>query len=141
MLLSIYNSDLIRRLPQIFETLESDDETEKVEDITSQNSGDSKVEGLVSEHVSFDYAGSVAAGGEEPDDLTEDEDIATAPPRWHDLHLTVIYEVLKGSSSRWAGYFKILPNELDTPVFWTNEEREELQGLSLIHISEPTRPY
>lgn len=51
---------------------------------------------------------------------------------WLSLMLVMVYEYLQGRASPWASYFRILPTEFDTLMFWTDEELSELQGSAII---------
>ena len=57
------------------------------------------------------------------------------------LALALIQQTRMGDDARWRAYVDALPRAVDALLAWTDEELEVLQGLSLIHISEPTRPY
>jgi SET domain-containing protein 6 len=43
----------------------------------------------------------------------------------------MLYEYLQGDQSRWKPYFDVLPQEFDTPIFWSEDELKELQGTCL----------
>lgn len=47
---------------------------------------------------------------------------------WLALILTLIYESIKDSESRWYPYIQLLPKEFDTLMFWSEQELEELQA-------------
>jgi len=47
---------------------------------------------------------------------------------WLSLILVLIYEHLKGHTSRWKPYFDVLPAHFDTLMFWRNAELDELQA-------------
>ncbi|KAG0259965.1 hypothetical protein BG011_002241 [Mortierella polycephala] len=51
---------------------------------------------------------------------------------WNPLMMCMIYEYCRGSESHWKPYFDILPEEFSTPMFWSNEELEELAGTGII---------
>ncbi|KAF9955323.1 hypothetical protein BGZ65_003461 [Modicella reniformis] len=51
---------------------------------------------------------------------------------WNPLMMCMIYEYCCGEESQWKPYFDILPTEFSTPMFWTNEEQEELKGTGVI---------
>lgn len=51
---------------------------------------------------------------------------------WLSLMLVMIYEYLRGESSKWAPYFKILPSRFDTLMFWSPAELQELQASPVI---------
>lgn len=58
------------------------------------------------------------------------------PNPWNDLILAIIYEDLKGDSSKWAPYLALLPdvqgsNQLNTLMFWSEHELQELQASSV----------
>lgn len=50
---------------------------------------------------------------------------------WLSLILILIYEYLQGDQSRWKPYFDVLPAEFGTPMFWPEEDIQELQASSL----------
>lgn len=43
----------------------------------------------------------------------------------------MLYEYLQGENSRWKPYFDVLPQNFDTPLFWTDAELTELKGTCL----------
>ncbi|KAF2733543.1 SET domain-containing protein [Polyplosphaeria fusca] len=47
---------------------------------------------------------------------------------WLSLILVMLYEYQNAESSNWASYFKVLPDEFDTLMFWSPEELDELQA-------------
>lgn len=51
---------------------------------------------------------------------------------WLSLILVMVYEYLLGQQSTWAPYFKVLPREFDTLMFWTASELRELQGSAIV---------
>ena len=51
---------------------------------------------------------------------------------WMSLILVMIYEYLAGEQSAWTPYFKILPKEFDTLMFWSPSELQELQGSAVV---------
>lgn len=63
--------------------------------------------------------------------LAQDPDTSLGP--WPSLILIMIYEYLQGDNSKWKPYFDILPQEFDTPMFWSDEELSELQASSLVN--------
>ncbi|KAL9950093.1 hypothetical protein D7B24_004310 [Verticillium nonalfalfae] len=63
--------------------------------------------------------------------IDEMDDNAEPLDSWGQLILVMLYEVLQGDSSRWKPYFDILPQQFDTPIFWSDGELLELQGTSL----------
>ncbi|KAF4120651.1 UV DNA damage endonuclease [Geosmithia morbida] len=61
----------------------------------------------------------------------EDGNAADDSPKqdsWSGLILILIYEFLRGQDSPWKPYFDILPQTFETPMFWTDEELDELQA-------------
>ena len=44
----------------------------------------------------------------------------------------MIYDSGKGESSRWWPYWKVLPSEFNTLMYWSDAELTELQGSSVI---------
>ncbi|CRK10355.1 hypothetical protein BN1723_017191, partial [Verticillium longisporum] len=63
--------------------------------------------------------------------IDEMDDNAEPLDSWGQLILVMLYEVLQGDASRWKPYFDILPQQFDTPIFWSDGELLELQGTSL----------
>lgn len=59
------------------------------------------------------------------------EDLEGLGP-WLSLILVMIHEYLLGQQSTWAPYFKVLPREFDTLMFWTSSELQELQGSAIV---------
>ena len=51
---------------------------------------------------------------------------------WDALIVTIIYEYLRGGDSPWFPYFNVLPTEFDTPMFWSAEQLEDLQGSDVL---------
>ncbi|KAJ5826163.1 hypothetical protein N7474_003301 [Penicillium riverlandense] len=51
---------------------------------------------------------------------------------WLSLMLVMIYEYLRGESSKWAPYFKVLPSRFDTLMFWSLAELQELQASPVV---------
>ncbi|KAL4872035.1 hypothetical protein BDV12DRAFT_5517 [Aspergillus spectabilis] len=51
---------------------------------------------------------------------------------WLSLMLVMIYEYLQRANSTWAPYFKVLPQNFDTLMFWSPEELAELQGSAVV---------
>ncbi|KAI5461715.1 SET domain protein [Mariannaea sp. PMI_226] len=60
----------------------------------------------------------------------EDEDEETVPPMdsWSSLILVMIYEYLQGTKSSWKSYFDVLPSSFETPMFWPEEDLDQLQS-------------
>ena len=58
-------------------------------------------------------------------------DLLTLDP-WLSLVLVMIYESGKGQASRWWPYWRVLPCEFDTLVYWSPAELEELQGSAVV---------
>ena len=51
---------------------------------------------------------------------------------WLSLVVVMIHEFLRGDDSKWAPYFRVLPTQFDTLMFWTESEIEELQGSAVV---------
>lgn len=51
---------------------------------------------------------------------------------WLSLMVVMIYEYLQGDQSAWASYFRVLPRNFDTLMFWSASELEELQGSAIV---------
>jgi hypothetical protein len=45
----------------------------------------------------------------------------------------MIYEYLQGENSQWKPYFDVLPSSFDTPMFWSENELEQLQASHMRH--------
>ncbi|KAF2435198.1 SET domain-containing protein [Tothia fuscella] len=52
---------------------------------------------------------------------------------WLQLILVMLYEYGKGSRSSWNAYFKVLPEEFDTLMYWSEEELSELSGGAVVN--------
>lgn len=51
---------------------------------------------------------------------------------WMSLMLVMVYEYLLGEQSTWAPYFRVLPQQFDTLMFWSAAELQELQGSAIV---------
>ncbi|KDQ21492.1 hypothetical protein BOTBODRAFT_99899 [Botryobasidium botryosum FD-172 SS1] len=51
---------------------------------------------------------------------------------WAGLMLCMMWENAKGASSKWAGYFEIMPNTFHSLMFWTPDELSELTGSTVL---------
>jgi SET domain-containing protein 6 len=67
---------------------------------------------------------------------------------WAGLILCVLWEEAKGADSKWSGYIGMwsghrqlfltddplatLPTDFDTPMFWSEDELEELKGTAVV---------
>jgi SET domain-containing protein 6 len=66
------------------------------------------------------------------DAAVDDEDEDTEPlDSWGSLILVMLYESLQGEASRWKPYFDVLPQNFETPLFWSESELQELDGTCL----------
>ncbi|KAK0383727.1 hypothetical protein NLU13_9638 [Sarocladium strictum] len=65
------------------------------------------------------------------EDTEEEADDDSKPDGWSKLILVMVFEYLLGSDSKWKPYFDIIPETFDTPMFWSNEEVEQLQASAL----------
>lgn len=52
---------------------------------------------------------------------------------WLSLMVVMIYEYLRGDQSPWAQYFRVLPRNFDTLMFWSPAELAELQGSAIVN--------
>ncbi|PYH48228.1 ribosomal lysine N-methyltransferase [Aspergillus saccharolyticus JOP 1030-1] len=52
---------------------------------------------------------------------------------WLSLMVVMIYEYLRGDQSPWAPYFRVLPRDFDTLMFWSPSELAELQGSAIVN--------
>lgn len=64
--------------------------------------------------------------GQDADAMEDDEHPQL--DSWSSLILVMIYEYLQGANSKWKPYFDVLPEAFDTPMFWSEQELEELQA-------------
>ncbi|EKJ72719.1 hypothetical protein FPSE_07119 [Fusarium pseudograminearum CS3096] len=62
-----------------------------------------------------------------------DEDDVPGLDSWSSLILIMIYEYLRGDSSQWKSYFDVLPSSFDTPMFWSENELDQLQASHMRH--------
>ncbi|KAL1945928.1 hypothetical protein VTO73DRAFT_1930 [Trametes versicolor] len=51
---------------------------------------------------------------------------------WAGLILCMMWEESRGSDSKWSGYLATLPSSFDTPMFWGQEDLNELQGTAVV---------
>ncbi|EPS26225.1 hypothetical protein PDE_01161 [Penicillium oxalicum 114-2] len=51
---------------------------------------------------------------------------------WLSLMLVMLFEYSKGTNSKWAAYFRVLPTRFDTLMFWSSEELRELQASAIV---------
>ncbi|KAK1225653.1 Ribosomal lysine N-methyltransferase 4 [Marasmius sp. AFHP31] len=51
---------------------------------------------------------------------------------WAGLILCMMWERARGNTSRWAEYLDSLPTSFDTPMFWSDEDLEQLKGTSIV---------
>lgn len=54
------------------------------------------------------------------------EKLLTKYDHWEGLILTILYELSLGEQSKWAPYFKILPEEFHSLMFWKQEDLNSL---------------
>ena len=59
------------------------------------------------------------------------DDLATLDS-WLRLVLVMVYESGKGQASKWWPYWRILPHEFDTLIYWSPTELRELQGSAVV---------
>ncbi|KAH8083611.1 hypothetical protein HD553DRAFT_312778 [Filobasidium floriforme] len=62
----------------------------------------------------------------------EDWDVLEEHGGWASLMLSMMWEEAQGEASRWSGYIKALPNTFQTPMFWTDEQIQELKGTDIV---------
>ncbi|QKD58089.2 UV-endonuclease UvdE-domain-containing protein [Fusarium oxysporum Fo47] len=62
-----------------------------------------------------------------------DDDDAPGLDSWSSLILIMIYEYLQGENSKWKPYFDVLPSSFDTPMFWSDNELDQLQASHMRH--------
>ncbi|KAF2114915.1 hypothetical protein BDV96DRAFT_87934 [Lophiotrema nucula] len=51
---------------------------------------------------------------------------------WLSLILVMLYEYQNGDASHWAPYFRVLPEEFNTLMFWEDDELKELQASAVV---------
>ncbi|OCH87879.1 SET domain-containing protein [Obba rivulosa] len=51
---------------------------------------------------------------------------------WAGLMLCMMWEESLGASSKWSGYLSSLPTAFTTPMFWTEEDIQELKGTAVV---------
>ncbi|KAK0337588.1 Ribosomal lysine N-methyltransferase 4 [Friedmanniomyces endolithicus] len=58
---------------------------------------------------------------------------------WLGLIAAMVYEYQRSSESMWEPYFAVLPVDFDTPMFWSDDELNQLRGSALVDkIGKPT---
>jgi SET domain-containing protein 6 len=50
---------------------------------------------------------------------------------WVGLILCMMWEEAQGNQGKWITYLASLPTQFDTPIFWSDEELQELQGTAV----------
>ena len=63
----------------------------------------------------------------------DDNDEAPRLDSWSSLILVMMYEYLQGEKSQWKPYFDVLPSSFDTPMFWSENELDQLQASHMRH--------
>ncbi|KAG1736035.1 hypothetical protein EDB19DRAFT_1928708 [Suillus lakei] len=51
---------------------------------------------------------------------------------WVGLILCMMWEEAQGNQGKWITYLASLPTRFDTPMFWSDEELQELQGTAVV---------
>ncbi|KAG1772541.1 hypothetical protein EV702DRAFT_976611 [Suillus placidus] len=51
---------------------------------------------------------------------------------WVGLILCMMWEEAQGNQGKWITYLASLPTQFDTPIFWSDEELQELQGTTVV---------
>ncbi|KAJ8596569.1 SET domain-containing protein [Rhizopogon salebrosus TDB-379] len=51
---------------------------------------------------------------------------------WVGLILCIMWEEAHGNEGKWYAYLASLPTHFDTPIFWSDEELQELQGTAVV---------
>lgn len=51
---------------------------------------------------------------------------------WAGLILCMMWEEAQGNQGKWITYLASLPTQFDTPIFWSDEELQELQGTAVV---------
>lgn len=57
----------------------------------------------------------------------------------YQLALVLLHEQALGAQSKWAPYIAMLPQELDTTLYFSEDEMEELKGSNVIALTEARR--
>ncbi|KAF2446438.1 SET domain-containing protein RMS1 [Karstenula rhodostoma CBS 690.94] len=52
---------------------------------------------------------------------------------WLSLILAMLYEYFNNDASNWAPYFRVLPDQFNTLMFWSEDELAELQSSAVVH--------
>ncbi|KAG2112090.1 hypothetical protein DEU56DRAFT_843138 [Suillus clintonianus] len=63
---------------------------------------------------------------------------------WVGLILCMMWEEAQGNQGKWVTYLTSLPTQFDTPMFWSDEDLQELQGTAVVDKigrSEAERDY
>ncbi|WVO13500.1 hypothetical protein L204_101121 [Cryptococcus depauperatus] len=50
---------------------------------------------------------------------------------WAQLILVMMWETIKGPKSRWSAYLANMPQNFDTPMFWSEDEKTGLSGTDI----------
>ncbi|KAK7209155.1 hypothetical protein V2G26_016333 [Clonostachys chloroleuca] len=64
----------------------------------------------------------------ESEAMDVDGDVSPQLDSWSSLILIMIYEFLRGQGSQWKPYFDVLPEEFNTPMFWSDSDLDALQA-------------
>uniref|UniRef100_A0A0B7K6K7 SET domain-containing protein n=1 Tax=Bionectria ochroleuca TaxID=29856 RepID=A0A0B7K6K7_BIOOC len=64
----------------------------------------------------------------ESEAMDVDGDVSPQLDSWSSLILIMIYEFLRGQESQWKAYFDVLPEEFNTPMFWSDSDLDALQA-------------
>ncbi|CAG9979694.1 unnamed protein product [Clonostachys byssicola] len=66
----------------------------------------------------------------DPESEAMDVDGGVSPQldSWSSLILIMIYEFFRGQESQWKPYFDVLPEEFNTPMFWSGSDLDALQA-------------
>ncbi|TFK53554.1 SET domain-containing protein [Heliocybe sulcata] len=51
---------------------------------------------------------------------------------WVGLILCMMWEEAQGPASKWSGYLATLPTDFNTPMFWSEEDIQELKGTAVV---------
>lgn len=60
------------------------------------------------------------------------EACADSLPGWNSLIVTLMLEFCRLPTSPWAPYLRTLPDTFTTPLYWSPEERSELEGTAVL---------
>ncbi|KAK8934897.1 hypothetical protein KSP39_PZI015106 [Platanthera zijinensis] len=60
---------------------------------------------------------------------------------WVSIALFILREKAMGTASSWRPYLDILPQETDSPIFWSEEELSQIRGTQLLNTTIGVKEY